>query len=430
MPIKILMPALSPTMTHGNLAKWVKRIGDKIKAGEVIAEIETDKATMEVEAVDEGILAQVLIPEGTKDVAVNALIAVIAENEEDLAKVTEFIQQYQSSHQISQNNATPKAHEPSIADTKLKDAGGHSGESITNNEKQGRIVASPLAKKIAQLENIDLASVNGTGPYGRIIKADILHFMQHNKSSSDQSRDKASYNNCTWRRNKQEYNMRPVSNMRRIIANRLQESKATIPHFYLNTSCIIDNLLAARQHINDADKERKISINDLVILAAAKAIHEIPEINCSWIDESSIRYYNNVDISVAVSIEDGLITPIIKNADHKNIYQISDEMKHLAARAKSNNLKPEEFQGGSITISNLGMYGVESFQAIINPPQSCILSVGASAKQMVIINDKPEVKSVMQLGLSCDHRVVDGVVAAKFLMAVKKFLEAPILMFL
>ncbi len=415
MPIKILMPALSPTMTEGNLAKWLKKEGERVLPGDVIAEIETDKATMEVEAIDEGIVGKILVPAGTENVAVNSLIALLLEEGEDVNVLIDF--KTEASPNISPS--------PSVTETKVGTPTEMLDLSSTNQplkqptdfKHNDRIFASPLAKRIAEVEGVNLRNLNGTGPHGRIIKADVMS-AKKNVGSIDRSHI--------------EYRVIPNNNVRKIIAKRLLESKQTIPHFYLTIECNLDRLLEVRQDINKLagdDKLKKVSVNDFVILATSKALKEVPEANASW-DDSAIRYYNNVDISVAVAIEGGLITPIIKNADQKNIVELSMEMKDLAKRARENKLLPEEFQGGGFSISNLGMFGIKKFSAIINPPQSCILAVGESSKRAVVIDDQIKIATMVDLTLSSDHRVVDGVVGAKFLAAFKKFIESPVLMFL
>jgi len=413
MPIKILMPALSPTMTEGNLSKWFKKQGDKISAGEVIAEIETDKATMEVEAVDEGIIAKILVPEGAEGVPVNSLIAVLIEEDEKDADIDGFIAKNQS-QPISAANVVSEA--IPVAKNIVSPVLPNSKED--NSKTKNRIFASPLAKRIASIEGIPLANIVGSGPHGRIVKADVLAFEKNISGMV--------------RRNNEEYLLVPNSNMRKIIAKRLLESKLTVPHFYLSIECVMDDVLKLREQINATfadDKSKKLSVNDFIILASAKALKEVPAANASWTD-NAIMMYNNVDISVAVAIDGGLITPIIKNADQKDITKISSEMKDLAKRARENSLSPEEFQGGGFSISNLGMYGIKNFSAIINPPQGCIMAVGASSKRPVVINDKLEIRTIMDVTLSCDHRVVDGAVGAEFLAAFKKYIEAPILVFI
>ncbi|AEV92290.1 Pyruvate dehydrogenase complex dihydrolipoamide acetyltransferase [Rickettsia slovaca 13-B] len=404
------MPALSPTMTEGNLARWLKKEGDKVNPGEVIAEIETDKATMEVEAVDEGILAKIVIPQNSQNVPVNSLIAVLSEEGEEKTDIDAFIAKNNSVSPSPKTDANlPKPH-----------------ENIANVEEQvtvikhdaSKIFASPLAKRLAKMRNIRFESVKGSGPHGRIVKQDILSYTPstaHNKIVS---------------RNPEEYRLVPNNNIRKIIAKRLLESKQTVPHFYLSIECNVDKLLDIREDINKSfseDKSTRISINDFIILAVAKALQEVPNANASW-GEDAIRYYNNVDISVAVAIEDGLVTPIVKNANQKNILELSREMKALIKKAKDNKLTPEEFQGGGFTISNLGMYGIKNFNAIINPPQSCIMGVGASAKRAIVKNDQITIATIMDVTLSADHRVVDGAVGAEFLAAFKKFIESPVLM--
>lgn len=404
MPIEILMPALSPTMKEGNLVKWLKNEGDKVKPGDVIAEIETDKATMEVESIDEGVLGKIIVPAGSSNVSINSLIAIILEEGENPDSIADY---------------QPKKIEPVSVEEKNTSNQEIKKPEIINvfSANEQRIKASPLAKRIAKIENIDLSKVTGTGPYGRIVKDDLLN---------TKFKTEASTANMT--RNLNEHTLIPNSNMRKVIAKRLLESKNTIPHFYLFIECNMDKLTAAREEINAGEgAENKVSVNDLVIKASAMALRDVPEANSSW-SEEAIILYNNVDVSVAVAIEGGLITPIIKNADQKSVKQISQEMKSLAKRAKENSLKPEEFQGGSFSISNLGMYGIKKFNAIINPPQSCILAVGASSRRPVIVNEQVQISTIMDVSLSCDHRVVDGAVGAKFLAAFKKYIENPLKM--
>lgn len=414
MPIKILMPALSPTMEHGNLAKWLKKEGDKIKPGEVIAEIETDKATMEVEAVDEGIMAKIVVAQGTQDVPVNKLIAVLLDDGESADSIEELIKKESTQSLKKQDTKQSTQEAPNV---EVKSESSIKPDAQPNINSSSRIFASPLAKRIAAIEGISLSHVVGSGPHGRIIKSDVL--------SADKNSGKVYRHN-------EEYRVVPNNNMRKIIARRLLESKQNVPHFYLSIECVMDKLLDARSDLNNSfgdDKAKKLSVNDFVILAVAKALKDVPTANASWNDDG-IRLYNNIDVSVAVAIDGGLITPVIKNADQKDITKISVEMKDLAKRARENALKPEEFQGGGFSISNLGMYGVKSFNAIINPPQGCILAVGASSKRPVIIEDKIEIRTIMDVTLSCDHRVVDGAVGAEFLAAFKKYVESPVLMFI
>lgn len=413
MPIEILMPALSPTMTEGNLTKWLKKEGDKVKPGDVMAEIETDKATMEVEAVDEGIIGKIIIAAGTKNVPVNNLIALLLEENESLDSIKDY---------------TPKTLAPTASKLEEKPAiTPMSSPSVSQQLStalpiSSRIKASPLAKRIAQDKGIDLARILGSGPHGRIIRDDVLNAKTSSIGGSN-----------ILRRHPVEYQAMENSNIRRVIAKRLLESKQNIPHFYLSIECNIDRLLQLRQEMNSITNqekpEYKISVNDCVIKAVALALAEVPEANASW-GEEAILQYNNVDVSVAVAIDGGLITPIIRNADQKSLANISNEMKDLAKRARNNALKPEEFQGGGFSISNLGMYGIKQFQAIVNPPQACIMAVGASNKRPVVINDQISIATIMDISISCDHRVVDGTVGANFLASFKKFIENPLRLFI
>lgn len=410
MPIEVLMPALSPTMKEGNLARWHKKEGDSVKSGEVIAEIETDKATMEVEAVDEGVLGKILVKEGTEGVAVNELIALILEEGED----KKALDTYKGKKTEAKKETPKEAPKQTIATPQPTPS---PAPNFTAPSQSGRVFSSPLARRIASMEGIDLRNVQGTGPHGRVVKADVLSATSSGGASG------------VVRRNPVEYAELPNNNMRKVIAKRLLESKQTVPHFYLTIDCNLDNLLAVRTQINEeAEGKYKLSVNDFVIRATALALKKIPAANATWTDAAILRY-NNVDVSVAVAIDGGLITPIIRNADQKTLPNISKEMKDLAARAKENKLAPEEFQGGGFSISNLGMYGIKQFNAIINPPQSCILAVGVGEQRPIIRDGKIEVSTIMEVTLSSDHRVVDGAVGAEFLAAFKKFIEQPVLMF-
>lgn len=411
MPVKVLMPALSPTMKEGNLAKWSKKEGDEVKAGDVLAEIETDKATMEVEAVDEGILGKITIKDGTKNVAVGTLIAVILEEGEDKKSIDSFIKENSKASE-AKSDAPQEAKEE--ATTPAKEAKAESKPQIQKSD--GRILASPLAKRIASQDGINLATIQGSGPKGRIVKADLEGRAGRAKGIVSRSSVESS--------------MKQHSTMRGVIASRLQESKQTIPHFYLNVECNLDKLLEARADINsmsDPNNPYKISVNDMIIKATSYALRDIPEANVSWSDEGMIMY-NNVDVSVAVAIDEGLITPIVKNADQKDLVSISGAMKSLAAKAKEGSLAPDEYQGGAFCISNLGMFNINRFNAIINPPQSSILAVGAGAKRPVVIDDELCVATIMDATLSCDHRALDGAVAAAFLNKIKEYLEHPVKM--
>lgn len=395
MPIEILMPALSPTMEEGNLVRWLKKEGDVIKSGMVIAEIETDKATMEVEAADDGILGKIVIPEGTDEVKVNSLIALLLEPGESADSLTSFSSvpaPVSSTSTVESSVSTPK--EPSIVVTK---------------EITERVFATPLARRIADNKQIDLSTVTPSGPNGRIVKADV-----ENAKAPVQIADDTSFVD------------EKLPNMRKVIAKRLSESKQMIPHFYLSLSCKIDALLTIRSEINSA-RDEKISVNDFVIKALAKALHDVPEANVMW-NENSIRKFNSVDISVAVAIDGGLVTPIVRSAHRKSLGDISTEMKTLIVKAREGKLKPEEFQGGTFSLSNLGMFGIEDFNAIINPPQSGILAVGAGKQEAIVENGQVTIGTMMKLTLSVDHRVVDGAVGANLLQKIQHYLEHPVTM--
>lgn len=427
MPIEITMPALSPTMTEGNLAKWVKKEGDKVKAGQVIAEIETDKATMEVEAVDEGVLGKIVIPEGTKNVSVNSVIALLLEDGEDKKTLDYYVIKQPEAPKVTANENKSKAPTAAlkapVAATPIFAASVVMPTAPSNYQvPTGQIKASPLAKKVANLANISLAMLKGTGPKGRIIKADVEDYLKRGGSSAGSSAGVVN-------RNPVEFISIENNNIKQITAKRLLESKQTVPHFYLTVECDVTDLNQARQHVNEiANGAYKISLNDMIIKASALALKAIPAANSSWYDDAIVKY-NNVDISVAVATPNGLITPIIFNADQKTIPQISVEMKELAKLARENKLKPAQFQGGGFSISNLGMYSIKQFNAIINPPQSCILAVGAGEDKVVIKDGNIEIANIMTVTLSVDHRSVDGAVGAEFLQAFKKYVENPVTLF-
>ncbi len=416
MPIEILMPALSPTMKEGNLAKWLKKEGDKIKAGEVIAEIETDKATMEVEAVDEGVLGKIMVAAGTENVAVNSLIALLLEDGED----KKSLDGYAVKSAAPAAAAPVKAAQPEVVSEAQNVAVSRGAVDASSAHDSQGLKASPLAKRIAKENNVSLAQASGSGPKGRIIKDDILALV-----NSGGARGGAV------RRNPQEFSAIKNNNVRKVIAKRLLESKQTVPHFYLSCDLQIDKLLDLRKTLNNAaegaGESYKISVNDLVIKAVAMALKKVPAANSSW-SEDAILLYNNVDISVAVAIDGGLITPIVRNADQKTIIAISNEMKQLAKKAKEGKLQPEEFQGGGFSISNLGMFGIDNFNAIVNPPQSCILAVGQGVEKPVVIDGDIAIATIMNVTLSSDHRSVDGAVGAEFLKALRNYIENPILM--
>ncbi len=410
MPIEILMPALSPTMKEGNLAKWVKKEGDKIKAGDVIAEIETDKATMEVEAVDEGTLGKILVAEGTENVPVNSCIALILDKGEDKKSLENYAAK-------TVDVAPEKEEKVVLAPTTLHH------QSAVSSQQQSVFKASPLAKRIAKEEGVSLLGISGSGPHGRIIKEDVLDFINSGASRAGEIR-----------RNPQEFLAVKNNNIRKVIARRLLESKQNVPHFYLSCELKIDKLQELRAALNEVashdekgNPAYKVSVNDLIIKATAMALKKVPEANSSWTDDA-ILLYNNIDISMAVAIDGGLITPIIKNADQKTIQAISKESKELAKKARDGKLQPEEFQGGSFSISNLGMFGIDNFAAIVNPPQSCILAVARAVEKPVVEHGQIKIAHMMNVTLSSDHRSVDGAVGAEFLKALRQYIEHPILM--
>jgi pyruvate dehydrogenase E2 component (dihydrolipoamide acetyltransferase) len=411
MPVNILMPALSPTMTEGNLAKWLKKEGDIIKAGDVIAEIETDKATMEVEAVDEGTLGKIIIAAGAQGVKVNSLIALLLNEGEDASALSAV-----------NTNATAAAPHPApvIAAPVIAAAAPAATPPSTANAGH-RLLASPLAKRLAKEQGLDLKNIKGTGPHGRIIRADILVAA---KTPATVATPIAVSNEDPFALPLGKFEGHTT--MRKVIARRLTESKQQVPHFYLEVDVELDALLALRKQINDREgATAKLSVNDFIIKATGMALEQVPTANASWTD-AGVQYYSRADVSVAVAIPGGLITPIIKNAGQKRLVQISNEMKDLAARAKDGKLKPEEFQGGTFSLSNLGMFGVKSFSAIINPPQACILAVGAGEERPVVRKGALAVANVMTCTLSVDHRVVDGAVGAQWLAVFKKLVQSPL----
>jgi pyruvate dehydrogenase E2 component (dihydrolipoamide acetyltransferase) len=411
MAIELKMPALSPTMEEGTLARWLVKEGDSVSSGDILAEIETDKATMEVEAVDEGIIGKILVQGGTANVLVGAAIALILEEDSDKAGLDSYQIKGLKSAAPASSASAPK--EEKVQEIQVAAA------NTSNNTS--RIFASPLAKRIAADKSINLANIEGSGPHGRIIKADVTNVTTSSAipSAAPAVRTIAPAGG---------YTLEPHSNMRKVIAKRLVESKQTVPHFYLNIDCNLDKLLLIRSEVNSTDgKGHKFSVNDFVIKACAMALAKVPAANSSWSEEGVI-HYNDVDIAVAVAIEGGLITPLIRQANFKSLTEISNEMKGLAARAREGKLKPEEYQGGGFSISNLGMFGIKQFSAIINPPQSCILAVGAGIKTPVVCGNEIKISTLAHMTLSCDHRVVDGAVGAQFLAAFKEYMENPVKM--
>jgi len=420
MSIEILMPALSPTMEEGTLAKWSVKEGDTVESGDVLCEIETDKATMEVEAVDEGVIGKILVVDGTAGVAVNSVIAILLEEGETSDDI--------GSAPSEKPTPVEKTTEPAIKDDVAAVAEAPKPKSFN---KGNRVFASPLARRIAADKGIDLNSISGSGPHGRIVKADVLDAKPitapstaapaiAQSASADQV--KAMYADGT-------YEEVPLDGMRKIIASRLTEAKQTIPHFYLTVDIQLDTLLAARKKLNANAEERgvKISVNDLIIKAAALALQDVPDCNAAWAGDRLLKFKAS-DVAVAVAIEGGLFTPIIRDAEMKSLSAISVEMKDLATRARDRKLAPHEYQGGAFAISNLGMFGIKQFDAVINPPHGSILAVGAGEKRAVIKDGQVTAATVMSVTLSVDHRVIDGALGAVFLNAIKGYLEEPVTM--
>jgi len=443
MPINILMPALSPTMEKGNIAKWLKKEGDKVKAGDILAEIETDKATMEYEAIDEGVIAKILVPEGTADVAVNAPIAVLAAEGEDVktavASAPAVKQVAPSPPAGASKPAAAPPPSPPPAQSVAIPAPPVAPAPAANG--RGRIFASPLARRLAKAAGLDVARIAGTGPHGRI----IAHDVEAAKSGGAALRaplpspaapgiapvQAPSDDKIRALFEPGSYDVVPHDNIRKIIAQRLVLAKQTIPHFYLTISCTIDKLLSAREDINvtapkgpDGKPTWKLSVNDFVIKALALALIKVPEANVTWTETGMLKH-KHADIGIAVAIPGGLITPVVRKAETKSLIAISAEMKDYAARARARKLKPEEYQGGSSAISNLGMYGIEEFAAVINPPHATILAVGAGVERAVVRDGKIAVATQMKVTLSSDHRAVDGALGAELMGAFKIYIESP-----
>ena len=434
MPIQILMPALSPTMTEGTLASWQKKEGDKVEPGDVIAEIETDKATMEVEAVDEGVLGKILVPAGSEHVAVNTPIGLLLAEGEDASALAAS----GTSSGNGKAEGTPAA-VPSAPAAEAAPASAAPAAPAPVRHEGERVFASPLAKRMAKQAGLDLGAVTGTGPHGRIVKADIEAALSSGATEAPaptpapvqapasaapvapmQAPEPASA----------AYEEIPLNTMRKTIARRLTEAKRDIPHFYLSVDVELDALLALRRQLNGRDgADYKLSVNDFVIKACAVALRRVPDANASF-GGDKVYKYTDVDVSVAVAIEGGLITPVVRKADQKGLATLSNEMKALAKRARDGKLAPEEYQGGGFTISNLGMYGIKAFQAVINPPQACILAVGAGEQRPVVKDGALAIATVSTLTLSVDHRVVDGALGAELLGQIKALLADPMALLL
>ncbi|UKV16684.1 pyruvate dehydrogenase complex dihydrolipoamide acetyltransferase [Thalassospiraceae bacterium SW-3-3] len=437
MPVKILMPALSPTMTEGTLAKWLVKEGDTVESGDVIAEIETDKATMEVEAVDEGKIGKILVSEGSEGVAVNEVIALLLEEGEDASALDGA-----DTSAASTGGAAPAAEAPKQEESKSEAAPAKGQAPAAPVSGGDRVKASPLARRIAANEGVDLGKVEGSGPRGRVVKRDVEAAMSSKPADKAAASTPAADKPAAapqapaasgWNPDLTglpEYEEIPNSSMRKVIARRLTQSKQQVPHFYLTVDCELDNLLATRKQLNEkAGEGVKVSVNDFVIRAASIALKRVPAANAVWTD-AAILQCKQQDISVAVAIEGGLITPVIRNAGGKGLAEISTEMKALAGKAREGKLKPEEFQGGTFSVSNLGMFGIKEFSAIINPPQGCILAVGAGEQRAVVKDGALAIATVMSCTLSVDHRVVDGAVGAEFMAEFKKLIEDPLSMLL
>ncbi len=421
MSVNILMPALSPTMTEGTLSRWLKKEGESIAAGDVIAEIETDKATMEVEAVDEGVLGRILVADGTEGVKVNAPIGIIVDAGETVPSGADAAPaEAQAAAVVEPAASTPAPTAPEVP------APAHEAP---------RLAISPLARRLAKEAGIDPSGLAGSGPNGRIVRADIEAARNRPAPVATAAVPSpvmaAPTPPAPTPAITAPHQKLPNSNVRRVIARRLTESKQLVPHFYVSIDVELDRLLALRSELNAAAPKEgsgqyKLSVNDLLIKAAAITLRRVPKVNASYTDEA-ILLYDDVDISVAVSIADGLITPIVRQADRKSLSQLSNEAKALIARARDGKLKPDEFQGGSFSISNMGMYGVREFSAIINPPQGAILAISAGDKRAVVrAGDRIEVATVMTCTLSVDHRVIDGALAAQWVSVFKSVVEAPL----
>jgi pyruvate dehydrogenase E2 component (dihydrolipoamide acetyltransferase) len=459
MPINILMPALSPTMEKGNLAKWLKKEGEKVKPGDVIAEIETDKATMEVEAVDEGTLAKIVVPEGTTDVPVNQLIAVLAGEGEDASKVmagaaakpvaaSSFETRPAAAPQDEAGRGPVPAAPKAAPRPEEAAPAAVSKDGAAQSNGHARIFSSPLARRLAKEAGIDLSRITGSGPHGRVVARDVegakdgkglkapATSAAPGAAASGTAPAIAPMSDDKVRALFEEgsYEVVPHDNMRRVIAQRLTQSTQTIPHFYLTIDCVIDKLLTAREEINaSAPKDKdgkpayKLSVNDFVVKALAIALQKIPNANVSW-TESGMLKHKHSDVGVAVALPGGLITPIVRQAEAKTLSAISNELKDMVARARARKLKPQEYQGGTTAVSNLGMYGIKDFTAVINPPHATILAVGAGEERAIVRKGQIVAANVMSATLSCDHRAVDGALGAELIGAFKALIENPVMM--
>ena len=438
MPIAVTMPALSPTMEEGTLARWLKQEGDSVNPGDVIAEIETDKATMEVEAVDEGVLGRIVVPEGTEGVKVNATIAWLLEEGEDASALPADGETGGEEGAAAKPEAAPAQPEPEpespppapAAPAAEQAPAAPAAETPASPGEGERIAASPLARRMAKQAGLDMAGIAGSGPHGRIVKADIVKALAAGAPAAEAAPAPEKAPAAPAARPATvaaalEAREVPHNNVRKVIARRLTEADRDIPQIYLSVDMEIDRLLAARKEINEAlDGTAKVSVNDMVIKAAALALRRVPEVNAQW-TETATLLLGTIDISVAVAYEGGLITPIVFDADRKGLAQIANEMKDLAGRARESKLRPEEYQGGGFSVSNLGMYGVSHFTSIVNPPQGAILAVGAGTQKVVVHEGEMAVATVMTCTLTCDHRVIDGALGAQWLQVFKGYIERP-----
>ncbi len=449
MPIDITMPALSPTMEEGKLAKWHVKEGDSVSSGDVIAEIETDKATMEVEAVDEGKIGKILVAEGTDNVKVNAVIAVLLQDGEDAASIGSAPAPNAEEKTPSPQPSPPKgegaqAPAPVAKQAPTSPSGGEVARRAGEGASSGaRVFASPLAKRLAKEAGIDLSTISGTGPKGRVVKSDVeaaksgkapLKAVASAPAAAAAAATGMSKNQVIALYEEGTYELVPNDGMRKVVAARLTESKQTVPHFYLTLDCKIDALMAAREQINnsapkgkDGKPSYKLSVNDFVMKAWAVALQRVPAANATWAGDS-ILYHKRSDVAVAVSVPGGLFTPVVKSADTKTLREISEEVKDLATRAKSKKLAPHEYQGGSSSVSNLGMFGIKHFAAVINPPHGTILAVGAGEERVYPENGQIKIGQFMTATLSCDHRAVDGALGAELLGVFKSLIENPVMM--
>lgn len=421
------MPSLSPTMSEGNVAKWKKKEGDKVSAGDVLCEIETDKAIVDMESMEDGYLAKIIHGDGAKEIKIGEVIAIMVEDEDDIAKFKDYTPSGQgAANEKASSKETTPAPPPPKEDTPSPVATPKTEKSAASPQSEDRIFASPIARKMAEDHKVPISSIKGTGPNGRIVKADIEDYLASISKATPPSAPPTK---------ELEYTDIPVSQIRKVTASRLVLSKQTIPHYYLTVDTCVDKLTELRNQLNavqEASSGKRISVNDFVIKAAALALRKVPQCNSSWTNEY-IRQYHNINISVAVQTDKGLFVPVVKDADKKGLSAIGEDVKVLAQKAKENTLKPADYEGGTFTVSNLGgPFGIKQFCAIINPPQSAILAVGSAAKRVIpgALPDQFDVSSFMSVTLSCDHRVIDGAIGAEYLRAFKGYIEDPLTMLL